>query len=389
MSQASRGILGGMVSQSAMPGSARGMPVGRAPGLVSAVVLATYVQEEVPEAFQQPDGLSAISGRPTAIYCDVLTYSSRANAHSYVIPRVLVANAVGLHGGHVWMPRAATIDMSGAQFGAPNADPRNLDGDHVIVQFLDDNIQKPIITGLLPHPQAGKGSEHYEKAGHRLTLKKVDGSPELFAHRGTFYGVDKDGNFVLDTTRAHSGSYAADGSEVASDNLENGNVDVAVSNKAAVTIVGVKDNGDSAPSDEKFRFTLKDGIFQIKMGADASKILELDEASGKLTVKLGGASLVLDGNGAATSMTLGNGVDNVVLWTELNAWWTEQKAKLLLLEGIFNGHSHSVPALGLVDSLVLPVTGTATSAPPTPQSSMNLADLATASKSTKVTLPSG
>jgi hypothetical protein len=82
--------------------------------------------------------------------------------------------------------------------------PANLDGDHVLVGFLDGNANQPIIMRALPHPAADVGNEEFG-VGHRLKLKVEDGDPDFYKHNGSYYGIHKNGDFYIDTTHANDG----------------------------------------------------------------------------------------------------------------------------------------------------------------------------------------
>jgi len=152
---------------SSMPGSSSGL-------LLRGVVTATYVIDDPDHPFA--DDPSKV---PTAVYCDVLTFGRRW----YFIPKCLVAQErSGLHSGHVWKPRAATMTITSAPMDLnKGTNPAILDGDHVLVGFLDDNFNQPLILRALPHPAADVGNEELE-VGHRLKLVDGDGDPDFWKH---------------------------------------------------------------------------------------------------------------------------------------------------------------------------------------------------------------
>jgi hypothetical protein len=400
-----QGVSGGQVRQSAYVG-----PVGRAEhnlragGLVlTGVVLVVYAPKD--ESPLPPAGVP----RPVAVYCDVLVYSSRPELCGSILNNVPVAQTTGLHAGHVWLPRATTLDVTGRPIGEAGCDPRNLDGDHVLIQFLDDSLLRPIIMGRITHPQAGLGNDDL-LAGHRERLAVADGNPSLWKHNGTFHGIDDKGNFVVDGSRAHDGQYTNEGQEQPVEDGAHGNAFVTLHNKASLDVVGV----DKDAASEKFHLVLKDGAFSVVMGADATKELSLDTAGANFDVKLGsdnktihldaatflarvGANnknLILDGAGtkfsvnlganqslvvdasgtgsmtltllgtsfkveqssALTVVTVGDGSDNAVAWTPLNTLWST-------IMGLIASHVHPTTAPGNV-TLVAPALATIATAPP-------------------------
>lgn len=172
------------------PGNATGL-------LLRGVVTATYVIDDDKHPF---------AGRedqvPTAVYCDVLTFGRNWR----FIPKALVAQErSGLHSGHVWKPRACSMSLTGDPVDLnQGTNPANLDGDHVLVGFLDGNSNQPVIMRALPHPAADVGNEEFG-VGHRLKLKVEDGDPDFYKHNGTYYGIHKNGDFYIDTTHANDG----------------------------------------------------------------------------------------------------------------------------------------------------------------------------------------
>lgn len=391
----SSGMRGGSVKQSAAesmaslanhPMRARGM-------LLSGVVVATYVQQEDTAPFVTPTGQKLLT-RPVSVYCDVLTYSGRPEMHGVVLGRVPVAGSLGLHNGHVWKPRAAKINISGLALGAKNTDARDLDGDHVMVAFLDDNLQKPVITGRLTHPRASEGNDDLPQAGHRMLMTLEDGEPDLWKHQGTFYGVDQDGNFVVDTTRAHSGQYSATGGEQPAKDAQHGNVNLTLSNAAKLTVLGVEDQGTGAPSNEKFRMELQDGKLTIKMEDDANKALVFDASSGSFTVqfdathsitydgskfivKNGGASLEVDDKDGSAVLKVGDGAEEVPIYSKLKTFYST-----MLKSTFLDVHQHSTGGT-LLDGFGIPCSGT-TGTPVSPSPSWD-----DSIKSTHVKMPTG
>lgn len=118
-----------------------------------------------------------------------------------------------MHSGRVWKPRATTLDVTGNPLDLnKGSNPANMDGDHVLVGFLEGNTSHPVVLGGLPHPAADVGNAG-KPAGQRLRLKLADGDPDFRKHHGSFYGIDDLGNFVIDTTMGWSGALNPDGSE--------------------------------------------------------------------------------------------------------------------------------------------------------------------------------
>lgn len=173
--------------------------------LIRGVVLATYVTDD-PGHPETPEGSE--DGRiPTAVYCDVLCYSSMPGMRFVALPRVMVLqDAGGMHSGRIWKPRATTFDITGAELDVDGpTEVANMDGDHVLVAFIEGNPNEPVIVGGVPHPSRDVGNEEKE-TGRRLRLKIEDGDPNLVKHHGTFWGVLDNGDWILDSTHANDGT---------------------------------------------------------------------------------------------------------------------------------------------------------------------------------------
>lgn len=162
--------------------------------LLRGVVLATHV----PGADDKEAGVS----------CDVWIIDSRYRAKLQRVP-VLMRSA-GLNDHEVWKPRPATTALAGGQLNiadrttAPTA-AEDMDGDHVLVGFMADDLAQPVILGQLPHPRTKR----------RPTAD--DSEPALYrAHfRGHKLSVGEDGSLTLDMTQASDGTIASDGTEQA------------------------------------------------------------------------------------------------------------------------------------------------------------------------------
>ena len=160
----------GTVVQSAVPTGNRQV---RAQGLqVRGVVVAVYVYDSE-GLINQPNV------QPNAIYVDVLIYGR----HNTVIPRVLwTTERSGLHEGEICIPRAATIDTTGNELDLTRAKPQSLDGDHVIIGFLEDDLTQPYVVRAVQHPSSDIGNSE-KPLGQRMRLLESDGNPRLWKHR--------------------------------------------------------------------------------------------------------------------------------------------------------------------------------------------------------------
>lgn len=169
------------------------------------VVLNTYVGD-TDEDFLSQKGFD----RRVAIYCDVITYRRARNAaQTFLLRRVLATTeASGLHDGDVRLPRPSRIDIENPDWNNtnPNVFGMNigrLDGDHVVVSFLDDDLGQPFISRYLPHPKRDVGADA-EDIGVRTMLLEADRNPRLTHHKGVVHGVDADGNVIVDTRKSYA-----------------------------------------------------------------------------------------------------------------------------------------------------------------------------------------
>jgi hypothetical protein len=164
------------------------------------------------------------------------------------------------------------MDVTGAALDANKVtNPANLDGDHVLIGFLNDSLSEPIILKGLPHPITDTGQEDggAAEAGHRLLLKVADGNPDFWKHRGAFYGVSDDGDFVVDLTRAYATDLDSEGKQPtppADGTTGNYKVKIPTASKLTVEIAG----GDNLELD------LKDGNAKLTLGDGAVSVAVAD-----------------------------------------------------------------------------------------------------------------
>ena len=178
--------------------------------LLRGVVVTTYVIDDD----HYPQVTVTDVPNSTSVLCDVLCYTNLPGTHWIVLRKVMVLqDKGGVHNGRIWKPKATTMDLSGVDLNIDGiGNPADFDGDHVLIGFIDGNNNQPIILGGVPHPSQDINNLDKDK-GHRIQLKTVDGDPDFFKHHGSFYGIDDNGDYVVDTTYANDGKLTEKGVE--------------------------------------------------------------------------------------------------------------------------------------------------------------------------------
>lgn len=297
--------------QSSLPKSRNYDSRSRTHGLLSrGVVVATYVTDDATGHPALTSG-SAHSNNPqspgglgVAIYCDVLLFPSIAGSRWCGLRNVLVSQErSGIHRGNIWKPRAATVDVVTGNMDDALSNPANLDGDHVLIGFLDDAFDQPVILRSLPHPSSDKGNENYS-IGTRTKLKLTDGDPEFWKHHGVFWGVDNEGNHIIDSTFANDGTLAADGSEAAPP-VDSKGTQTRNLPKDATHNLQLWDMSNPAVPVRVAKVTLEDTQWVISF--------------------LEGATILIDGTGPLATMTLGDGAVAVAVADHLETLYAALK----------------------------------------------------------------
>ena len=280
--------------------------------LLRGVVIATYVTDDP----GHPQAIAPETQSPVAVYCDVLVLPSLGGERWHGLKNVLVSQEIsGLHRGRIWKPRAATIDFLDNLNIEEGTNPAFIDGDHVLVGFLNDNLNQPIILRTLPHPSVDIGREDAE-IGRRMKLKAVDGDPDFFRHHGVHWGVDDEGNFSINTNFGNDGVIDPDGKEPPpSGDPAQGNINVDIPLEAKVTIQ-INDMVDPDNPDPQVIMTYQKD----------KNIVEIKDAAGEWNLKIeNGENLTLEGKDSAAKLTLGDGAVSVAdrvetLYGTLKSW---------------------------------------------------------------------
>lgn len=230
--------------------------------LLRGVVLATY-EVDAPE-HPYADNENAA---PVAIYCDVRIYGqhSNPNLQNGKLTGVLVAQPqAGLFDGQLWRPRPTRIDIQDGSAANPDGGTRleNLDGDHVLVSFIDGSPNLPVIIGSIPHPNTQPSAQ----------LVGADGRPLQHRHNGVRFGVTGAGDFEIDTTESSIGPYTAGPAEPADGA---GNLSIALKDEASATVtVGGGASLTVEGSDADALITVGDGAVSVAIAETLKTYIE-------------------------------------------------------------------------------------------------------------------
>lgn len=306
-----RGIgSSGEVLQSAMP--KRGgttAPAASANGLlVRGVVLKAHVYDDLATPLKSSPGV-----QQNAIYCDVLVYAGLSGNRTFLLTNCLWPGP-GLHDGDVQIPRATTMDVTSAAAGVnvnSGTDPANMDGDHVLVGFMDGDVSLPVILCRIPHPRADVGTIAVDVLGHRVRTFKRDAHQRLWRHHGSYWGTSSFGDYVVDTTRANDGTLQPNGEEKAPA-LDGvcGNQEYLVP-KGSTWEAKVLDDPDHPNTSAILgRLIVENGRVTVRAGADSEiQVTSIDDTARVLTGKV----------------ELGDGVTDPVV---LGQAWTTARAQM-------------------------------------------------------------
>ncbi len=284
--------------------------------LIRGVVIHTHVTD----SDEHPNADAPATQAPLAVYCDVMAYPSIGGQRFLALKNVLVAqNVAGLHRGRIWKPRPAKLDFVDDFDIEGGSNPAQVDGDHVLIAFMNDNLAQPIIIGALPHPGVDLGREGKE-LGRRMKLLEADGDPDLTRHHGVVWGVDNLGNFSINTNFANDGILDADGKEAVPPVVDTqGNINLNIPLESSLTL-NINDMAAPDTPDPKMIYTFQKD----------KNIIEIKDASGDWQLKIdsGTNTVLIAGKDGAATLTLGDGAVSVAVADHLETLYGTLKTKL-------------------------------------------------------------
>lgn len=155
--------------------------------MTRAVILQSYYAD-------QDDRNGWVKNTQRAIVSDVRTYG-RYSRTLMKVPHL--QNVHGLFDEDFRTPRASSQNIEGGALvtqpsGSQAPTPaENMDGDHVIIGFLDNDPNQPaVLPFMMAHPKAA------------YTPGSADGRVRRIRHQGTLLEWDQNGNFTIDATTA-------------------------------------------------------------------------------------------------------------------------------------------------------------------------------------------
>jgi|WetSurMetagenome_2_1015567.scaffolds.fasta_scaffold01389_12 hypothetical protein len=285
----------GTVLQAGIPTYEEGLPRWDSTSgwIARAVVLKTYFTDD---SGWSERGWTASGVR--AIHCDVRVFG-RQNRTLYRVP--VMQRTHGLFDEDVYIPRPSAQNISGGSLvtkpssGSTVTTAQDLDGDHVLIGFLECDPRQPVIFPFcLAHPQA------------RKKYKESDGHVRRIRHNGVLMEWDADGNWTLDATEAAKADFAAEGEEASNS---------GTAGKITIKTVDGSSDESSIALDESGGILLSDAASDTITFTKADKLIAID-AGTKITITAG-AQLELEG--PATKITASTSLQATAPTTSFSA----------------------------------------------------------------------
>ncbi len=178
-------------------------------GIYRAIILKTYATDDP----VRTEGQRKDSSRLFEVECDILL--TRAMVRW---PRVPVQQPFhGRSDGALWIPRPCTRVIGGQEMnftrvskkGSLEKLPMNLedlDGDQVLVQFIEGDPEMPIITGAMTHTKTKRlviEGGGWSESGGGTERGKPHKNEQYLRYRGTEVRINDQGDLLIDTVGAN------------------------------------------------------------------------------------------------------------------------------------------------------------------------------------------
>jgi len=209
------------------------------------------------------------SDKVPGILCDVQLTEPGWRGVLRQVP--ILTRSGGIWDLETWVPRAGSVNVTGGKVSGTEGSytsMSDLDGDLVVVDFLDADIHRPIIVGQLPHPRTLRA------------MSTNDGDKYRMARwvSGIKFAVTDTGGVEVDLSDAGAGTIDTDGSET---NTGDGSIKVTLADGGEVLI--------------------EDGA-NVTVTVDSAKAVEVKTSGGTTEKVLQGETLQSDLNTLLTSL---------------------------------------------------------------------------------------
>ena len=234
-------------------------------------------------------------GTYPGIRCQVYIYSTYSTACGLLSDVIVTQSVSSIAGGQVHIPSPTTrslVELEGLK-GNKGFNPNEVDGDHVLVGFIDGLQSLPAIIAYLNHPKTDEDKDpNSDPIGYRVLPREEDGLPMFTKHLGSFQGFDTSANYICDTRKGHKEPEA--------------NPSGTASTGGGLTNVGVEVSSTETSSGEA-----TSGNYTVKLKQNAKLLIEfesgnkieLTDSDGHLSMKVESIQL---GDGATQSAVLGD-----------------------------------------------------------------------------------
>lgn len=301
------------------------------------VVLKTYYTDDSGWSEKLYQGVQGV-------HVDVRLFGKR----SRTLFRVPVCQGTGaIWDENTYIPRDSTKNIAGGNLvvettptGEKITEAHNLDGDHVLIGFLEcDPLQPICFPFALPHPAAGK------------QYKETDGRVRRLRHNGVLIEFDKDGNFKIDATEAAKGELDSVGNEQGNSGTA-GKIKLLTSDGSSEYSIELDNSGN---------ITLTDGAGDTITLTKSSKDIALNSGATitlQSTTSLSAASPAMSFNASTTftvtsaAITLGAGAVPIVKHTPWAAGWATLDTLLTTQINTYTGPPPP-PVVSVADYLAL------------------------------------